>query len=116
MKEKDEEMLPPELLRAAADHFERLAAGKIVTEKAPTTRGKVKFFRSEKGWGAIASPDLAHDVWVPFTTIDVPGVSALKALQAGDEVEFSYEDCWERQDSWHYRTTWVRPIASEGSA
>jgi CspA family cold shock protein len=71
-------------------------------------QGRVKFYRSEKGWGAIVSPHLDHDIWVHFSTIDVPGY---RDLQQGDQVEFTYEDCWGVQDSWHYRTKWVRPTA-----
>jgi len=72
----------------------------------PTYRGRVKFFRPDKGWGAIVSAELAHDVWVHFATID--GSDGFRSLDDGDEVEFRYEDCWGSQDSWHYRTTWVR--------
>ncbi len=72
-----------------------------------TTAGRVKFFRSEKAWGAIVSPSLPHDVWVHFKSIEADGFSS---LDEGDPVEFTYEDCWGVQDSWHYRTTWCRRI------
>ena len=80
--------------------------GKRPPEEAPIS-GRVKFYRSEKGWGAIASPSLSHDVWVHFSTIDAPGY---RTLDDGDEVEFRYEDCAGVQDSWHYRTTWCRRV------
>jgi CspA family cold shock protein len=67
----------------------------------------VKFFKAEKGWGAIVSPELPHDVWAPFSTIEAEGY---RSLAEDDEVEFRYEDCWGSQDSWHYRTTWVRRV------
>ncbi|MFJ4657702.1 cold-shock protein [Nocardia sp. NPDC088792] len=69
--------------------------------------GVVKFFETEKGWGAIASPDLpgGHDAWVHFSAIEGTG---FRALEAGDRVTFEYEAV--RQDSFHYRATWVRKL------
>lgn len=34
------------------------------------------------------------------------------SLDPDDQVEFRYEDCWGVQDSWHYRTTWVRRLST----
>jgi cold shock protein len=73
----------------------------------PILRGRVKFFRADKGWGGIVSPDLPHDVWVHFSSIEAEGSHN---FDEGDEVEFRYEDCWGHQDSWHYRTTWARRV------
>ena len=73
----------------------------------PVLRGRVKFFNADKGWGGVISPSLPHDVRVRFSTIDAPGC---RTLEKGDEVEFTYEDCWGSQDSWHYRTTWIRRL------
>jgi CspA family cold shock protein len=67
----------------------------------------VKFFRAEKGWGAITSPDLDHDVWIHFAFIDKQGT---RNFAAGDEVEFTHEECWGLQDSWHYRATWAKQV------
>ncbi|MEU4246972.1 cold shock domain-containing protein [Amycolatopsis sp. NPDC026612] len=69
--------------------------------------GTVKFFKADKGWGAIASPELPEglDAWVHFSVIDMDG---FKALEAGDEVEFTYEEV--RQDSFRFRATRVRKI------
>jgi CspA family cold shock protein len=71
----------------------------------PSLRGRVKFYRAEKGWGAIVAAGLPHDVYVLFTVI--PG---FRPLEEGQEVEFRYEDCWGAQGSWHYRATWARPV------
>ena len=71
----------------------------------PSTRGRVKFYRADKGWGAIVTPELPHDVWVLFTVI-----SGYRPLTEGQEVEFRYEDCWGKQGTWHYRATWARPV------
>jgi CspA family cold shock protein len=69
----------------------------------PSTRGRVKFYRAEKGWGAISTPELPHDVWV----LTIVGY---RPFTEGQEVEFRYEDCWSAQDSWHYRATWARRV------
>lgn len=67
--------------------------------------GTVKFFRPEKGWGAITSPDLPDgcDAWVHFSAIDMDGY---RDLEVGDQVEFSYEEA--QQDSFRFRATRVR--------
>ena len=69
--------------------------------------GTVKFFKAEKGYGAIASPELPEgfDAWVHFSVIDMDGY---RALEVGDEVEFTYEKV--RQDSFRFRATHVRKI------
>ena len=69
--------------------------------------GTVKFFEPEKGWGAIASPDLptGSDAWVHFSAIEMAG---FRALEAGDRVEFDYEAV--RQDSFRFRVTRVRKV------
>lgn len=68
-------------------------------------RGRVKFFKSEKGWGGIASADTPGDVWVHFSAIEGDGY---KALIEGEAVEFRFEAA--QQDSWNYRATWVRRL------
>lgn len=67
--------------------------------------GTVKFFKPEKGWGAITSPDLPDgcDAWVHFSAIDMDGY---RDLEVGDQVEFSYEEA--QQDSFRFRATRVR--------
>ena len=69
--------------------------------------GTVTFFEPEKGWGAIASPDLPQgfDAWVHFSAIETDG---FRALEAGDQVEFDYETA--QQDSFRFRTTRVRKL------
>lgn len=65
----------------------------------------MKFFRSEKGWGGISSPDAPGDVWVLFSVIDMPGYAV---LHDGQDVEFRWVQ--QKQDSWDYVATWVRPL------
>lgn len=70
-------------------------------------RGTVKFFKEEKGWGAISSSDLPDgaDAWVHFSAIEGAG---FRALEPGDRVEFSYEEV--QQDSFRFRATLVRKL------
>ncbi|MBR7834439.1 cold shock domain-containing protein [Actinospica durhamensis] len=70
--------------------------------------GTVKFYKAEKGWGAIASPDLppGFDAWVHFSVIDMVGY---RALEPGDQVEFDYEQA--QQDSFRFRATRVRKLS-----
>ena len=75
-------------------------------------RGVVKFFKQEKGWGAIHCSELpaGQDVWVHFSVIEGVGYHA---LHAGDIVDFDYEPA--RQDSFTFRATRARRVAP-GSA
>jgi cold shock protein len=70
-------------------------------------RGTVKFFKPDKGHGAITSADLPDglDVWVHFSAIEMDGY---RVLNTGDEVEFDYEPA--RQDSFRFRATRVRKV------
>lgn len=66
------------------------------------TRGVVKFFKPDKGWGAISCEDLpgGRDAWVTFSVIDADGY---RAPEAGDLVDFDCEAV--EQDSFRYRAT-----------
>ena len=39
----------------------------------PVCRGRVKFFKSDEGWGGIESDDAPGDVWVHFSVIEMDG-------------------------------------------
>jgi cold shock protein len=69
--------------------------------------GTVKFFKPDKGWGAITSPDLpdGSDAWVHFSAIEMDGY---RSLNAGDPVEFDYEPAG--QDSFRFVATRVRKL------
>lgn len=73
----------------------------------PMARGIVKFFKPDKGYGAIASADLPDglDAWVHFSVIEMDGY---RALNPGDVVEFDYEPA--QQDSFRFRATRVRRV------
>jgi CspA family cold shock protein len=70
-------------------------------------QGAVKFFKPEKGWGAISSPELPaeHDAFVHFSVIEADG---FRTLAAGDQVDFDYVPA--RQDSFRYVATRARKI------
>lgn len=67
----------------------------------------MKFFRAEKGWGAIASTELppGEDAWVHFSMIDSLGY---RFLDEGDEVEFEYQQA--AQDSFRWVATRVKKL------
>jgi CspA family cold shock protein len=68
-------------------------------------QGTVKFYKAEKGWGGIESPDTPFDVWVHFSAIEGEGY---KSLVEGQHVEFRWEPAL--QDSWRCEATWVRSL------
>ena len=72
-------------------------------------RGVVKFFKAEKGWGAISSADLppGMDAWVHFSVIEGAGY---RAFDAGDVVDFDVEPA--HQDSFAFRATRARRLTS----
>ena len=69
--------------------------------------GVVKFYKAEKGWGAISSDCLppGRDAWVHASMIEGEGYLY---LDQGDVVEFDYEEG--RQDSFDFRATRVRKL------
>ncbi|WP_152362218.1 cold-shock protein [Microlunatus speluncae] len=69
--------------------------------------GTVKFWKSEKGWGAIASPELPEglDAFAHFSAIEAEG---FRELTQGDRVEFDYEPAV--QDSFRFVATRVRKL------
>ncbi|HLT61383.1 MAG TPA: cold shock domain-containing protein [Microlunatus sp.] len=70
-------------------------------------QGTVKFWKSDKGWGAIASPELPEgsDAFAHFSAVEADG---FRELTAGDRVEFDYEAA--QQDSFRFVATRVRPV------
>ena len=69
-------------------------------------RGIVKFFKADKGWGALVTPELPSDVWVHFSVIEGEG---FRELEAGDEVDFDVEAAV--QDSFRFRAARARFVA-----
>jgi len=69
--------------------------------------GTVKFFKPEKGWGAISSAELpaGADVFAHFSVIEGDG---FRELTAGERVEFDYKSAC--QDSFQFCATRVRRL------
>ncbi|WP_319457407.1 MULTISPECIES: cold-shock protein [unclassified Mycobacterium] len=74
--------------------------------------GTVKFYKSEKGWGAISSPDLPDglDAFIHVCDIKGHGQPGYRALAAGDQVEFEFRPA--HQDSFKFVATWAQRIDS----
>ena len=70
-----------------------------------TGRGRVKFWRGEKGWGGVEGDDLPGDVWVHFSHVEMEGYTV---LTPGQPVEVRYQRA--DQDSWRYVALSVRPL------
>jgi CspA family cold shock protein len=100
--------LGPEVVVEAVGGGELLIG--VGAMKGEVYRGRVKFFRSEKGWGGIESGETPGDGWVHFSVIDADGY---RELVQGEAVEFRYVP--QEQDSWRYVATWVRRLPPEPS-
>ncbi len=73
-------------------------------------RGVVKFWKAEKGWGAISSDELppGRDAWAHYSHImDMPGY---RALEAGQAVEFTFMAA--KQDSFDFSVIEVRLVSA----
>lgn len=71
-----------------------------MTGETEAVQGVVKFFKADRGWGAIMSAELPSDVWVFFSVIEGSGP---RGFDGGDVVDFDVEKA--EQDSFHYRAT-----------
>ncbi len=49
------------------------------------SKGRVKYFNEQKGWGIIAGADFQHDVYVHYTAINMDGY---RTLSEGQEVSY----------------------------
>jgi cold shock protein len=69
--------------------------------------GTVKFFRPDKGWGAITRPDRpdGFDAWGHLIAIEMGGY---RSLNAGDSVGFDCEPAG--QDSFLFAATRARQL------
>lgn len=63
-----------------------------------TTRGTVRNWRHEEGWGVIDSPDTPGGCWAHFSHLAMTGYRALKT---GQVVELEWEAAG--QDGYSYR-------------
>ena len=78
------------------------------TPEQPIFHGHVKFFKGDKGVGALVSPDVPNDVWIHFSCIETREHRGYRTFEAGQRVEFQYEDV--PQDSFRCRATWARAL------
>ena len=88
-------------------HRNPIASAVNARDPGVMARGTVKFFKADKGYGAITSADLPGglDAWVHFSAIEMDGY---RFLEAGDQVEFGYQAA--QQDSFRFVATWVRKL------
>ena len=49
------------------------------------SKGRVKYFNEQKGWGIISGADFQQDVYVHYTAINMDGY---KTLNEGQEVSY----------------------------
>lgn len=69
-----------------------------------TTRGTVRVWHAEQGWGVLDSPSTPGGCWAHYSAVLVPGH---RALDAGAAVEFAFEAA--EQDGYAFRAVEVRP-------
>jgi CspA family cold shock protein len=74
-----------------------------VSSRLGPVSGTVKWWKSEKGYGVVLTPDTApKGIWVSFSHIDAEGY---RELIEGEVVEIEYEPAI--QDSFRFRATRV---------
>ncbi len=73
--------------------------------------GTVKFYKSDKSWGAISSSELppGMDAFISFGDIKGRGEAGFREFTAGDHVEFEYRPA--HQDSFRLVATWARRVS-----
>ncbi|AKU19032.1 cold-shock protein [Luteipulveratus mongoliensis] len=69
--------------------------------------GTVKFWKADKGWGAISPADLpeGQDAFAHFSSVEMDG---FRSLEEGVSVEFTWYAA--EQDSFEFVADWVKPI------
>jgi CspA family cold shock protein len=72
-----------------------------------TTRGVVRFWNENEGWGVIDSEQTPSGCWAHFSVIDFDG---FRALTAGQVVNFNWVQG--DQDGYSYSASEIRLIAS----
>lgn len=67
------------------------------------TKGLVRSWEDDEGWGIIDSPETPGGCWAHFSNVEMPGFVALAANQ---RVDFSWMQI--DQDGFQFRATKVR--------
>jgi cold shock protein len=69
-----------------------------------TSRGEVRVWHAEEGWGVLDSAATPGGCWAHFSAVLVPGY---RALDTGGAVEFTFEAA--EQDGYAFRAVEVWP-------
>ncbi|MCD2098650.1 cold-shock protein [Rhodococcus rhodochrous] len=75
-----------------------------------TSRGVVRFWRREDGWGAIDCVQTPGGCWVHFSEVEIHG---FRALDPGQEVDFEWQKPTGRVEGFAFMATQVRPVRAE---
>ena len=71
-----------------------------------TSRGTVRMWHADEGWGVLDAAATPGGCWAHFSAVLVPGY---RTLDAGEAVEFSFETA--DQDGYSFRAVEVWPAA-----
>lgn len=79
----------------------------VTLDDLEVARGVVKFWKPDKGWGAISSADLppGRDAFAHFSAVEAEGY---RELRQGQKVLFRYHAA--EQDNFRFVAGWVRAI------
>lgn len=79
----------------------------VALDDLAVARGVVKYWKPDKGWGAISSADLppGRDAFAHFSAVEAEGY---RELRQGQKVLFRYRPA--EQDSFRFVADWVRAI------
>lgn len=89
-----------------------VSSGDEMVHRVERTRGVVREFHGEEGWGVLDAPAMPGGCWVFYSEIEGTG---FRMLYAGQEVEIEYEDLvamygpGAMQGGFRYRATSVKP-------
>jgi cold shock protein len=74
---------------------------------APVTKGTVRFWLGDEGWGVVDTPETPGGCWVHFSHVEIDGYRELIA-DANVDVEWEAAE----QDGYPYRAVRVVPLRS----
>jgi CspA family cold shock protein len=75
-----------------------------------TSRGVVRFWKGEDGWGAIDCVETAGGCWVHFSEVEMDG---FRALDPGQEVDFEWQKSTGPVEGFVFVATQVRPVQAD---
>jgi CspA family cold shock protein len=77
-------------------------------DRLVTTRGTVREWSAEEGWGVIDSPETPGGCWAHFSHLLIAGY---RSLRAGEQVELDWET--PDQDGYRYRAVRAWPAGQQ---